>query len=60
MVESRMMEDGVLRHGYHSGGYDGKKSKLILELVDKLSPTLPLECLPVIDALRAFRSVVGG
>ena len=59
-VEKWTKSQGIIRHGYHSGGYDGNNSKRILERLDSLAAYLPLECAPIIVCLRAFKRVVHG
>ena len=59
-VEKWTKSEGIIRHGYHSGGYDGNNSKRILEKLDSLASYLPLECVPIIENLRAFKHVVHG
>ena len=42
------------------GGFDGGNSKKLLDAVDELATKLPISCSPIIESLRAVRSVVQG
>ena len=52
----------IMRHGFHGGAYDGNNSKRILDNLDHLEAHLPdvMDCLPIIDAMKAFKAIVSG
>ena len=49
-----------IRHGYNGGGTDGNNSKSVLDNLDKIAGILPIQCVPMIECLRALKQVVGG
>jgi hypothetical protein len=59
-VENFTKSVHIIRRGYHGGGYDGNNSKKLLDNIDIMANQLPIHCLPVVSALRAFKPVVSG
>ena len=46
--------------GFIGGGYNGNESKKILDRIDDLEQYVPPSCAPLIDSLRALKTVVNG
>ena len=59
-IEKWTKSQGIIRHGYHSGGYDGNNLMRILDHLDNLAGYLPPECAPIMAVLRTFKEVVHG
>ena len=59
-VEAWTKSMKIIRHGWMGGGYNGNHSKRILDCLDNLAAHLPPSCAPIIDSMRAFKSIVNG